>query len=552
MKKYILFYFVLFSTILSAQTEGRYRVSFTDKNNSHYSLLKPEQFLSGKSIEKREKYNILITIQDVPVNSWYIDSVKNCGAQLCNTSKWFNSAVFVIDSTTNFSKIATFPFVKEVVRVAPKHVSEPDNTLLKQETIIHSDYSRIQTDTSLYIYGKSIRQIGLMNGTGLHKDGYMGQGMTIAVIDAGFLHVDSAAGFNHLWQNEKILGYKDFSGSNINVFEEGYHGMGVLSLIASFIPGKMIGTAPQANFLLLRSEEGASEYRVEEDNWIAAVEYADSVGVDVVSTSLGYSEFDDTTQNYTYSQVDGKTIRITRAAAIAANKGMLLFNSAGNSGNKPWRYITAPADADSIITVGACYIDGTPTGFTSRGPTVNGKLKPDVIALGHYPAIVRSNGLVEVSGMGTSFSNPILAGMSTCLWQEFPDATAQEIKQAILASSHRYFYPDTISGHGIPDFEKARFILRMNVLQDVFSKAKFYPNPCKEILHVQIESKELQTITIEIFDLKGIKYISKSIKVQTLINTFDLPEISNLPTGMYNAIITMGNEHQIIRVLKQE
>lgn len=554
MKYFFIFLLFVFSLQVSAQKTGRYRVTFTDKANSKYSINNPQAFLGTKAIERREKINAPITLQDIPVNQWYIDSILACNTRFCNTSKWFNSAVFVCDSaTTNFQKIQSFPFVVSVEWVAPYHKAQPDGVLLVPDTLNYdSNYSLISASPTTSIYGNSIKQIGLMNGTGLHKDGYMGQGMLMAIIDAGFLHVDSASVFRHLWENNSIVAYKDFSGAEVNVFKEGYHGMAVLSLIGSYIPNRMIGTAPQAKFLLLRSEEGATEYRVEEDNWTAAAEFADSAGVDVISTSLGYSEFDDSTQNYTYSQIDGNTTRITCAADIAASKGILLFNSAGNSGAKPWKYITAPSDADSVVTVGACYINGRTTGFSSRGPTSLGILKPDVIALGYYPAIVKSNGVVEVSGMGTSFSCPILAGMGACLWQEFPHATAQDIKRAIIASSDRYFYPDTISGNGVPDFEKARFILRMNVLENIFNQAKFYPNPFREVLYFQIESESLQTVRLEMFDLEGHRVISKNIQLQTLITTFEIPEVIKLKPGAYNAVITFGNEHQIFKVIKQE
>jgi len=390
-----------------------------------------------------------------------------------------------------------------------------------------------------------------MNGVPLHKAGFMGQGMTIAVLDAGFLHVDSASAFSQAWEEQRILAYRDFSGANISVWNEGYHGMAVLSLIASYLPKTMIGTAPQARYVLCRTEEGATEYRVEEDNWTAAAEFADSIGVDVISTSLGYSEFDDSSQNYTYSHMDGKTTRITIASNIAASKGMLLFNSAGNSGDKPWKYITAPADSDSIITVGACFLNGTITSFSSRGPSKGTSLKPDVVALGFYPAILKSNGLVQVSGMGTSFSNPILAGMATCLWQEFPHLPPHTIKQAILSSAHRYFVPDTVYGYGIPDFERARFILRMGMLQQTFDKAEVYPNPFRQILQVRIYASQSTKVSIRMYDTQGKEMLYKTFQMNTLLQTIEIPEAASLSAGMYTVFVQFDNEQQIMKVLKK-
>ncbi len=551
MRYTVILFFCCVYTFVVAQSPGRYRISFTDKNNSVYSIQRPQEFLSQKAIERRQKFAIEITMEDIPVNSWYIDSVLHYNTKLCNISKWFNSAVFVCDSTTNFAAIKALPFVKSIEKVAPFHKAQPDATPLKTENKNDISYLEFYTNYKEELYGNSIRQIGLMNGVKLHTDGFMGQGMTIAVLDAGFLHVDSATAFSQAWKENRILAYRDFSGAGVDVWKEGYHGMAVLSLIAAYLPKLMIGTAPRANYVLCRTEEGATEYRVEEDNWVAAAEFADSIGVDVISTSLGYSEFDDSTQNYTYKQMDGKTTRITVASNIAASKGMLLFNSAGNSGDKPWKYITAPADSDSIITVGACYLNGKVTSFSSRGPSNGSTLKPDVIALGFYPAILKSNGLVQVSGMGTSFSNPILAGMATCLWQEFPNLPPRTIKQAIIASSNKYFTPDTIYGHGIPDFENARFILRMGMLQKTFDKAEVYPNPFRQILTVRIYSSKSSFVSIQMFDVQGKELLNKRFEMSSLLHEIEIPEAASLPSGMYTVFVNFDKEQQIIKVLKK-
>lgn len=551
MKYLVCIVFCCIQFVVFAQKPGRYRITFTDKNNSIYSTSRPNEFLSDKALERRNKYSIDITTNDIPVNSWYIDSVTHYGARLCNISKWFNSAIFECDSTTNFSGIHSLPCVASVVWVAPKHKAQPDATSLKFEQKHDVPYSDFYSNINEELYGNSIRQIKIMNGMQLHTDGYMGQGMTIAVLDAGFLHVDSATAFSQAWQEQRIIASKDFSGAHVSVWGEGYHGMAVLSLIGAYLPKTMIGTAPRASYVLCRTEEGATEYTVEEDNWVAAAEFADSLGVDVISTSLGYSEFDDSTQNYTYKDMNGNTTRITVASNIAASKGMLLFNSAGNSGDKPWKYVTAPADSDSIITVGACYITGKVTSFSSRGPSNGSTLKPDVVALGHLPAILKSNGLVQVSGMGTSFSNPILAGMATCLWQEFPNLPPYRIKQAIIASSHTYFNPDTINGHGIPDFEKARFILRMGMLQQTFDKAEVYPNPFRQILNVRIYASQSTTVGIRMYDMNGKHMLYKSFKMNTLLHTIEIPEAASLPAGMYTVFVEFDNEQQIMKVLKK-
>ena len=535
-----------------SQTPGRYRISFTDKNNSKYSLEKPSEFLSSKAISRRNTQKIEFSLQDLPVNSWYIDSVLYYGAKHCNTSKWFNSAIFIVDSTTNYNKIETLPFVKSIERVAPIFEAEKENAILQSEPLSPLEYSNITNTNPEEFYGKSYNQIALMNGIGLHKDGFMGQDMTIAVIDAGFLHADSVTAFSHIWKQNRFLYIKDFTGNNSDLFTEGYHGMAVLSLIGGFIPGKLVGTAPRANFMLLRTEEGKTEYRVEEDNWAAAAEFADSAGVDIISTSLGYSTFDDSTQNYVYEQLDGNTTRITIAADIAASKGILLCNSAGNSGDKAWKYITAPADADSVITVGACFANGTITSFSSLGPTAKGTIKPDVITLGYKPSVVRPNGLIKNESMGTSFSNPILAGMAACLWQEYPRVSSQQIKQAIIASSSLYYMPNNTEGYGIPNFEKARYILKMNLLETIFSNAKLYPNPFGNNLKLRVESESDAVIGITMYDTMGVKKLDITIEIPTLINEMDIPEVSNLAPGVYITVLSFGKQHQVNKLVKSE
>lgn len=456
----------------SSRIPARYRITFTDKNNSPYSIENPQAFLSQKAIERRAKFHIAITEQDVPVNHQYIKTIEDCGAIFCNNSKWFNSAIFYVPANTQYEFITKLPFVSKVEYVAPLQKYTPDT--IKLDTIISIgsvDFSMITKEaeksegdyTPFLNYGQSLQQNYQLGVIQSHYLNHMGQGMTIAVIDAGFLHVDSCHVFQKIINDGRLLFTRDVTGTaacldtTVDIFAEGTHGMMVLSLIGGFAPNELIGTAPQANFILLKSEESATEYRVEEDNWVAAAEVADSAGADIISTSLGYSNFDDASQNYTYSQMNGNTARITIASDIASSKGMLLVNSAGNSGDEPWKYITAPADADSIITVGACKRNNKRVKFSSKGPTFDGRVKPDIMALGLYPTIVTPTGKVRNASGGTSFSCPLLAGCCATLWEEFPDSSAQAIKTAILKSGDRYKKPNYKYGNGTANIAKARF-----------------------------------------------------------------------------------------------
>ena len=300
-------------------------------------------------------------------------------------------------------------------------------------------------------YGKGYGQINMLNGIALHKKGYKGKGMTIAVIDGGFYNADIIPAL----QNVDILGVHDFVNPGVdNVFEEESHGMMVLSTIGTNQPGLMIGTAPEASFYLLRSEDGYTEQLVEEDNWCAAIEYADSVGVDVVNTSLGYTKFDNSADDVKYWELDGHTHLASNSASMAASKGMVLCQSAGNEASySSWKLIGVPADADNILSVGALRPDGLNTYFSSLGNSADGRIKPDVCAQGEDCAVMGTDGEMTQAD-GTSFSSPIMCGMVTCFWQANPKLTAKQVVEAVRALGHNVDHPDNVFGYGTPDFSK--------------------------------------------------------------------------------------------------
>lgn len=555
MKHLFILTFFFVASFSFAQNGSRYRVSFTDKENSEFSINEPELFLSARAIERREKFSIPVTEQDIPVNSWYIDSVCAYKASLCNVSKWFNSIVIAVDSAyenTTIENIRALPFVLECVRVAKLTKAHPQTVALADTISLPSiSLEDVESISLQDFYGSSYDQIAIVNGTGMHKDGYMGKDMLVAVLDAGFLHVDSAQVLQHLWNNNQIVSYKDFSGQNIPIFEEANHGAAVLSLIGGFLPGKMVGTAPQADFVLLRTEEGHTEYPVEEENWIAAIEYADSCGVDVVNTSLGYSTFDEDTMDYVYADMDGRTARISQASQIAAAKGMLLVTSAGNSGHTKWQYITAPADADSIITVGAINRDSSLCYFSSKGPSPDKRIKPEVVTLGMRPAVMRPSGSVKMASAGTSFSAPLMTGMVTCLWQEFPDLPAQKIREAVILSAHKKHNPDEYFGYGIPDFEKARKYLRLELFETVLQYARVYPNPFTKELKIEVLYGEYDTLDIRIFSSVGQVIYAEKVPLTSYINQYSITELSHLNPGVYIAVISCGSVHYVQKITKQ-
>ena len=447
MRKLISFLAIaLLATGASAEQDTlKYRISLKDKAATEYSLKKPEKYLSAKAIERRRKQNLPIDSTDLPVCRKYIDEIRKQGVKIVVTGKWDNFVTVSCNDTTLIDCIAALPFVLSTEKVwispgagKPSMATERDSVL--NQPTIHSDS----------IYGRAITQIQMSNGDKLHEAGFKGQGMTIAVIDAGFHNVDKITAM----QNIRILGTKDFVNQQADIFAESSHGMSVLSCIGMNRPDIMTGTAPEASFWLLRSEDEYSEHLVEQDYWSAAVEFADSVGVDVINTSLGYYSFDDKSKNYKYRDLDGRHALMSRQASHIADKGMILVCSAGNSGAGSWKKITPPGDADNVLTVGAIDKRAVLATFSSVGNTADHRVKPDVVAVGVGSDVIRTDGN-QGRANGTSFSSPIMCGMVTCLWQACPTLTAKEVIELVRRSGDRAGFPDNIYGYGVPDMWKA-------------------------------------------------------------------------------------------------
>ena len=447
MRKLISFLAIaLLATGASAQQDTlKYRISLKDKAATEYSLKKPEKYLSAKAIERRRKQNLPIDSTDLPVCRKYIDEIRKQGVKIVVTGKWDNFVTVSCNDTTLIDRIAALPFVLSTEKVwispgagKPSMATERDSVL--NQPTIHPDS----------IYGRAITQIQMSNGDKLHEAGFKGQGMTIAVIDAGFHNVDKITAM----QNIRILGTKDFVNQQADIFAESRHGMSVLSCLGLYRPVLLTVSSPDASFWLLRSEDEYSEHLVEQDYWSAAVEFADSVGVDVINTSLGYYSFDDKSKNYKYRDLDGRHALMSRQASHIADKGMILVCSAGNSGAGSWKKITPPGDADNVLTVGAIDKRAVLATFSSVGNTADHRVKPDVVAVGVGSDVIRTDGN-QGRANGTSFSSPIMCGMVTCLWQACPTLTAKEVIELVRRSGDRAGFPDNIYGYGVPDMWKA-------------------------------------------------------------------------------------------------
>lgn len=423
-----------------------HRISLTDKHGSTFSLKHPERFLSEKSLQRRRRQSLPVDSTDLPLSQKYIDQLKRAGLHIIGGSKW-NNTVLVKSAERDLSpRLASFKFVRHCTRV----FSTPDSIVSSQPDMVVSLSPKPQDDTT-HRYGRGLHQIEMLNGLKLHEAGFRGDGMLVAIIDGGYMNVNRIA---HM-QNINIFGQRDFVYPyTANVYDQLDHGTMVLSDMAANIEGVFIGTAPRASYLLLRSEDGTTESLAEEDFWAQAMEYADSVGADVVNSSLGYTTFDDASTNHKYREQDGKTTLISRTASMVADKGMILVNSAGNEGMKTWKRTNCPADATDILAVAALSADSVNARFSSVGPSYDGRVKPDVAAQGHASTVIDGSGTVTTAN-GTSFAAPITCGMVTCLWQALPHKTALEIMDLIRQSADRATFPDNIYGYGIPDYWKA-------------------------------------------------------------------------------------------------
>lgn len=447
---------VFFSETATAQL-STYIVKLRNKDNSPFSLSTPGQYLSQRAIDRRTRYGIPIDSFDLPVNPAYIDSLRLSGnVSILNNSKWLNQVAIRTTDAVALDHINSLPFVVSVDAIAPR-IAPPEPVHKESDLVmdIPPDEAREENENGFYQYGKSNGQNKLNNTDFLHNHGFRGKGMQLCVLDGGFYHYLSLPTFDSIRQNNQILGTWDFVNNEAAVNEDNPHGMQCLSAIAANLPGVFVGTAPEANFYLFRTENTGSEYPIEEQNLAAGWERADSLGVDVCSISLGYNQFDDPSLNYTYADMNGNSTISARAANLASAKGMMLVVAMGNEGTSAWHYLTTPADASSVMSVGAVDTLGVIGSFSSFGPNASGQVKPDVCATGVYAVVANTSTGMPSYGFGTSFACPNMAGITTCLWQAFPEFSNTIILETLRKSSNQFNHPDGHKGFGVPDAKQA-------------------------------------------------------------------------------------------------
>ncbi len=529
----IFFLFILASFKTEAQI-NQYFVFFKDKTGTPFSISEPSAFLSDKSIGRRQKQNIVITEEDLPVNSAYVNQVKTTGAITYFTSRWWNG-VLVEGEASIIDDINSLACVSGSVLVAPgkKNVGGRVYSKKHKKNITADEpVNKIQ-----------LQQIGLDE---MHALGYLGEGIQIAIFDSGFHGVNVSSPFSLLFSENRVKQTFNFVNNTHAVYQSDDHGTEVLSVIAANTPGVYTGGAYKADFVLYITEDVSSEYRIEEYNWTIAAERADSAGVDVINSSLGYNQFDDQSMDYSKSDLDGEKAVITRAARKAIERGMIVVCSAGNEGGNSWKLVTPPADADGILAVGSVTSTRTLSSFSSLGPTADNRLKPDVVAMGSGTSIIKFNGaLGNVSG--TSLASPLIASLAAGVWQAFPSMTAAEVYDAIIKSADQANRPDNLMGYGLPHFRAIKNYVESEQSEEIVS---IYPNPVTgDSIQIKFKSVPNTPADITIFDAQGRLVEAYSHQLNWLNNPIEY-DLSKLQPGLYLMRINTGDQAATLKFAK--
>jgi hypothetical protein len=512
-----------------------YRVYFRDKGTNYPGNYSSQELLSILALNRRLKAGIPVPdLKDLPVSSEYLDKISALGLNLHCTSKWMNTALFKSQTPIDINSLLNFQFVSNV-----KIVKSPGN-----KTRFNDKLGFIIEQTNLPLYD---RPVTMVNGDLLHNSGYDGKGILIAVLDGGFTNASQISSLNALRLRNGIKATYDFVKNNVNVYNNSTHGTAVLSVLSGNFPEYIDGTAQGADYMLLKTEDVDSEFPCEEDFWAAGAEYADSSGADIITSSLGYYNFDDPTLNYKYSDLDGKSAFITKVAVIAASKGILVVNSAGNERITEWKRIIFPADGEGVVAVGAVDENNLISSFSSSGPTADGRVKPDNVAMGVNVPVQSSATSIGLSS-GTSFSCPVLSGMAACLMQAVPQAINTDIIKILHSSADRYNSPDSLYGYGIPDM-----VVALAKLQDIYVKVPEEetvagPNPTTGDVEI-IFRQPPEFLTIEIISMTGKLLFRKEFRNYSG-RTLQITELENKEQGIYFIRLIKASGISVQKIIK--
>ena len=528
---------LFFALTLSAQNPTCYRIYLSDKANSPYSIDNPSDYLSQRAIDKRARFNIPITEQDLPVNPQYKQQILALDGemQLLSVSKWMNTVTIYCPDSTVVPQIEALPFVDSVWAVGNYILNEPP-VFQNPENPVPLTHNTFSSSKDTNDYGEGLAQIALLNGIPLHEAGFRGEGMLIAVIDGGFFGIETTTFYQQLVNDDRFLGHYSLMPDFVDTLQSGWeevHGTIVTSAIAANTNGEFVGTAPAASYALIHTEWVGSEELVEEDFWANGAEIADSLGADVINSSLGYRTFPDFPQNdVTYENMDGVNSIASRCATILGQKGVIVCVAAGNDGNNEFYHISRPGDAFDILCVGACTSDSIIADFSSRGPSYDGRVKPDITSQGVSTACYYPYDMLSTAN-GTSLATPVAAGMCACLWQAMPQYTSTEMMQFIRESGHLYDNPDTGFGYGIPNFYQV-YTSHVGINDYNPLQLSVYPNPATDKLYLTNTDGNIQSISI--FNATGQLVLQHPVNGNPLIEI----NVTSLPEGFYVGTATLG------------
>lgn len=526
---------VFFCEVVWAQ-QNRYIVSFTSKQNTPFSIQDPGRFLSAKALQRRARNNIAITPADFPVNPEFVRQLREAGVEVYHTSRWLNAAL-IQALPAQIPAVQALSYVAGVQQVAPGRrlmTGRPQGSA-KKDNLPAAAAPATRT------------QLQMLGLTAMLDEGINGKGVAVAVFDSGFKGVSTISFFQHLFLDNRVKDVHDFVTRSNNVYQFDDHGTSVLSIMAGFSPASFVGGAPGADYHLYVTEDIASEYRIEEWNWLFAAERADSAGVDVIVASLGYNTFDDQSMNYRTLDLNGTTAIVSRAATEAAGRGMVVVTSAGNEGNDPgWRLVTPPGDAIGTLAVGAVNAGGARSSFSSMGPTTDGRIKPDLVALGSGTALIREAGVIS-SGSGTSYAAPLVGSLVSGLLQKYPGLGSKELVDALRQSASQAGDPDNQLGFGIPGYLAAVDYFESKKLDDPI---ELYPNPARDVLSIRIRNGLMEEVRIVVTDPAGRVHIQRTIRITRQYEPLDL-DLSGISPGIYFVKVNRKGDSKIIRLVKQ-
>ncbi len=543
-------YFFLFTILFLGSEVGiaqdRYAVFFKYKPQQEFSLANPSKFLTSKAIQRREREKTPVDSLDLPVTSSYVQGLRSFSQEILYVSKWLNAAVVVADSTGK-KGMEALPYVQKVQWVAKGFISKTGNRMNGEGPMpLAKKWAVEESFREAAAYDFQNQLLGIPD---MHQAGFTGKGVTVAIFDSGFPGLDKAPAFSHLFTNKQVVGQLNVVRPWVKeVFRDHEHGTQVASLVLANQPETLVSGAHQAQVIFAITEDVATEYPVEELNWVRAAEYADSLGADIIQSSLGYLDFDDPKLTYTTAQLDGKTTFVTRGANLAAKRGILVVNSVGNYGSAGSSSLVAPADAAGILAVGSVTSSSTVSSFSSRGPSADGRIKPELVAFGQNPVLIRGSGQVSVAA-GTSFSAPQITALAAGLWEAKPTWTKDELLTNLIQSGSQYATPDQNLGYGIPNFRRAYFGALLGINEAEEAAWTIYPNPVTND-QIYIRFGQNLSLQIQLFDSSGRPVLEKLLQRNATKDPYFLT-LNQQPSGLYFIQLVDGKEIAYQKLIKQ-